>query len=155
MILRISEARDLGDVTRFAFYDKTKTYIAAPPDTLPVNEKYLKLYYMPNCIGCVITTNYKTDGIYLPPDDRRHFIAWTNCVEADFAADYWDRLWSWYANGGMQHVTAYLHALDLSGFNPKKPPRRHRRSGISSTPMRRLRMPNSPMSWTRSAIPMW
>ena len=122
VILRISEARDLGDVTRFAFYDKTKTYIAAPPDTLPVNEKYLKLYYMPNCIGCVITTNYKTDGIYLPPDDRRHFIAWTDCVEADFAADYWDRLWSWYANGGMQHVTAYLHALDLSGFNPKKPP---------------------------------
>jgi hypothetical protein len=38
-ILRVSEARDLGDIDRFQFYDHTKSYIAAPPDVLRVDEK--------------------------------------------------------------------------------------------------------------------
>jgi hypothetical protein len=32
IILRVSEARDLGDVDRFAFYDHMKLFTAAPPD---------------------------------------------------------------------------------------------------------------------------
>jgi hypothetical protein len=122
VILRINEARDLGELTRFTFYDKTKIFIAAPPDVLRVNEKYIKEYYVFNCMGCIITTNYKTDGIYLPPDDRRHFVAWTLRTETDFTVDYWERLWTWYGNGGLGHVTAYLTELDLSGFDPKAPP---------------------------------
>jgi hypothetical protein len=39
VILRISEARDLGDWDRFAFYDRMKGIIAAPPDVVQVNEK--------------------------------------------------------------------------------------------------------------------
>ena len=35
-------------------------------------------YSIPNVTGVVITTNHKTDGIYLPADDRRHFVAWTD-----------------------------------------------------------------------------
>jgi hypothetical protein len=31
-----------------------------------------------NCLGFIITTNYKTDGIYLPADDRRHYVAWSH-----------------------------------------------------------------------------
>ena len=42
VILRVSEARDLGDVDRFTFYDHTKVYTAAPPDVLRVDEKYLR-----------------------------------------------------------------------------------------------------------------
>jgi len=38
VILRISEARDLGDVSKFSFYDRTKGYLAAPPDVLRCNE---------------------------------------------------------------------------------------------------------------------
>lgn len=41
VILRISEARDLGEFDRFGFYDHTKTLIAAPPDVLRVNPKYV------------------------------------------------------------------------------------------------------------------
>jgi hypothetical protein len=26
----------------------------------------------------IITTNHKTDGIYLEPDDRRHYVAWSD-----------------------------------------------------------------------------
>jgi hypothetical protein len=28
-----------------------------------------------NVLGFLITTNHKTDGIYLPLNDRRHYIA--------------------------------------------------------------------------------
>ena len=75
VILRISEARDLGDVNRFAFYDHMKVYTAAPPDVLRCDEKNLREYSVPNICGVVITTNYKGDGIYLPADDRRHYVA--------------------------------------------------------------------------------
>jgi hypothetical protein len=59
VILRVSEARDLGDVDRFAFYDHTKVYTAAPPDVLRVDEKYLREHYVLNCTGMIITTNHK------------------------------------------------------------------------------------------------
>src|SRR5262249_43570921 len=37
VILRVNEARDLGDIDRFAFYDSTKVYAASPPDVLRVD----------------------------------------------------------------------------------------------------------------------
>jgi hypothetical protein len=40
-------------------------------------------------MGVIITTNHKTDGIYLPADDRRHFVAWSTLVKEAFAPDYW------------------------------------------------------------------
>jgi hypothetical protein len=39
VILRVNEARDLGEVDRFSFYDRTKIYTAAPPDVLRVDER--------------------------------------------------------------------------------------------------------------------
>jgi hypothetical protein len=42
VILRVSEARDLGDVNRFAFYEHMKIYLAAPPDVLRCDEKNLR-----------------------------------------------------------------------------------------------------------------
>jgi len=68
VILRISEARDLGGADRFRFYDHMKTYMAAPPDVLRVDEKNLREHSVVNCCGVVITSNHKTDGIYLPAD---------------------------------------------------------------------------------------
>ena len=81
VILRVSEARDLGEINRFSFYDHTKVYTAAPPDVLRVDEKHLREHYVFNCLGFIITTNHKTDGIYLPADDRRHFVAWSAADE--------------------------------------------------------------------------
>jgi hypothetical protein len=75
VIMRINEARDLGEFDRFKFYDHTKAYIAAPPDVLRVDEKYLREHAVFNVCGVIITTNHKTDGIYLPRDDRRHYVA--------------------------------------------------------------------------------
>jgi hypothetical protein len=121
-ILRINEAHDLGEFDRFAFYDATKSLIAAPPDVLRIDEKHLNEYAILNCVGPIVTSNHKTDGLYLPADDRRHYVAWSNLLSDAFRDGYWAELWSWYENGGYGHVAAYLAALDLSGFDPKAPP---------------------------------
>jgi hypothetical protein len=122
VVLRVSEARDLGDVNRFQFYDHMKVYTAAPPNVLRVDEKHLREYSVINCVGVIITTNHKTDGIYLPADDRRHFVAWSELSKEDFDQGYWTTLWTWYRGGGDRHVAAYLATLDLSSFDPKAPP---------------------------------
>jgi Family of unknown function (DUF5906) len=122
VILRINEARDLGEWDRFTFFDRMKGLIAAPPDVVHINEKHLREYYTPNLCGVVITSNHKTDGIYLPADDRRHFVAWSNLSNQNFADDYWRKQYRWYASGGNEAVAEYLASRDLSGFDPKAPP---------------------------------
>lgn len=123
VILRINEARDLGKEDRFAFYEHMKIYTAAPPDVIRVDEKHVREYYVPNVSGVVITTNHKTNGIYLPADDRRHFVAWSDLKKEDFKEEYWTDFWNWYdVRGGASDVAAYLTELDISDFNPKAPP---------------------------------
>jgi hypothetical protein len=122
VILRVSEARDLGDVNRYQFYDHMKAYAAAPPDVLRVDEKNLREHSIFNCCGIIITTNHKADGIYLPADDRRHFVAWSDLTKEDFDADYWNKLWRFYRDGGSANVAAYLRELDISKFDAKAPP---------------------------------
>ena len=122
MILRVSEARDLGDIDRYAFYDHMKTYTAAPPDVLRCDEKNIREYAVPNVCGVIITTNHHSDGIYLPADDRRHFVAWSELTKEDFTPACWSELWGWYSSGGIGHVAAYLASLDLSDFDAKAPP---------------------------------
>ena len=65
-----------------------------------------------NVCGVIITSNHKTDGIFLPSDDRRHFVAWSDLANEDFAGAYWNTLWGWYETGGTGHVAAYLATLD-------------------------------------------
>jgi hypothetical protein len=122
VIVRVNEARDLGEFDRYAFHDHMKVYLAAPPDMLRVDEKNIREYYVQNLCGVIITTNHKTDGIYLPNDDRRHFVCWSNLSKDDFSTDYWGALYQWYADGGHGYVAHYLANLDISGFNPKEPP---------------------------------
>ena len=122
IILRVSEARDMGDIDRFALYESLKTIEAAPPDVLRCDEKNLREHSVMNVCAVVITSNHKTDGIYLPADDRRHYVAWSDLTQGDFPAGYWRSLYGWYESGGSGHVAAYLSALDLSSFDPKAPP---------------------------------
>ena len=110
VVVRVSEARDLGEVDRFAFYDHSKVYIAAPPDVIRVDEKNLREHPVFNVIGVIITTNHKTDGIFLPPDDRRHYVAWSERSRDEFGSAYFSDLWKWYEPGGFGHVAAFLRS---------------------------------------------
>src|SRR5450631_403271 len=131
VLLRVSEARDMGDVSKFQLYERMKTMGAAPPDVLRVNEKHLKEHHIVNIVGGIITTNYKTEGIYLPADDRRHYVCWSDVMPSAFdskpgagdASAYFDAMRRWYEKeGGFEDIAAYLATLDISDFNPKAPP---------------------------------
>jgi len=131
VLLRVSEARDIGDVSKFQLYERMKTMGAAPPDVLRINEKHMREHYVVNVVGVIITSNYKTEGIYLPPDDRRHYVAWSDVLPPAFDSqpgagdfpDYFNAMYRWYEKeGGYQAIGTYLATLDISGFNPKAPP---------------------------------
>jgi len=140
VILRVNEAHDLGDVSRFDFYEKMKILTASPPEILRVDEKHLRECALFNVCGVVITTNYKTNGIYLPAEDRRHYVAWSTVTKEAFTEGYWKQFWAWYEADGFGHVAAYLRALDISDFNPKAAPPKTEAFWASSTPiMRRKR----------------
>jgi hypothetical protein len=129
VLLRINEARDQGtDAIRFALYEHMKIYTAAPPPTLRCDEKFTKEFYVLNCMGVVITTNYP-DALYLPPTDRRYHVNFSEVKAEHFGATkeerdaYWNAFWRWYEHGGIGHVVAYLKQPRLlDGFNPKAPP---------------------------------
>ena len=123
VVLRVNEVTDMGEFDRFKLYSHMKTMLAAPPDTLRVDEKNLREHYVFNVCGVILTTNEKT-GVYLPADDRRHFVAWSEAELSDFTEAYWVDRWRWYESGGFSDVAAYLAAVDLSDFNPKAPPRK-------------------------------
>ena len=122
VILRVSEAHDLGEIDRYALYERTKTLLAAPPAVLRVNEKNRREYAVPNVVGVIYTTNHRTNSLYLPADDRRHYVAWSEATKEDFSQEYWEAQWAWYKEGGSGHVAAYLSSLDLGSFSATAPP---------------------------------
>ncbi len=73
-------------------------------------------------MGFIITTNHSITGLYLPPDDRRHYVAASKIKKEDFPDDYWNKFWDWYRKGGLDAGGHYLAEFDLTGFDPKAPP---------------------------------
>jgi hypothetical protein len=121
VILVVAEARDLGEFNRYNFYEHMKAYLAAPPETLSVDEKNVKEYQIPNLVGVVFTTNHK-NSLYMTADDRRHLVCWSERKQDDFSRSFWTEFYDWYEKGGFAHVAAYLATYDLALFNPKAPP---------------------------------
>jgi Family of unknown function (DUF5906) len=73
VILRVSEAKDLGGETnRFRFYEHSKTFAASPPEVIRRDEKHKPEQAVLNRCHMIITSNYMTGGLYLPAEDRRH-----------------------------------------------------------------------------------
>jgi Family of unknown function (DUF5906) len=126
LIVRLSEVRDVGERGATDLYrlnDHMKDMLATPPDTLRINEKYVNEYYVLNLAGMIITTNYR-DALRLPFDDRRHYVAFSECRGEEFPTEYWNEFWGWYETGGFAHVAALLYQHDLSAFDPKAEPRK-------------------------------
>jgi Family of unknown function (DUF5906)/CHC2 zinc finger len=122
VLLCLNESHDLGDLDRYALYERLKAYTVAPPDTIRVDEKNIREYEVFNACGVIITSNYKTGGLYLPADDRRHYVAWSGVERDSIPGQYWKDIYAWYDQEGIRHVAAYLTELDISDFNPKAPP---------------------------------
>jgi Bifunctional DNA primase/polymerase, N-terminal/Primase C terminal 2 (PriCT-2) len=121
VILRINEARDLGEMNRYQFYERTKIMMAAPPEILRVNDKYIKHRAIENCCGVTITMNEK-ESLYLPVGDRRHYVLHSEFTRTDHEEDYFNKLMTYYSDGGYLAVRNYLANLDLSDFDAKAPP---------------------------------
>jgi hypothetical protein len=128
VILRISEARDIGDGTlrgridRYALNDRMKPLLASPPETFRCNRKWEPEYYAFNICGVIITTNHP-DALYITVDDRRYYVVMSARVASEFSKEFFTKFYHWYyEEGGIGHVIAYLDALDLSNFNPHAAP---------------------------------
>ena len=113
--LRQSEARD-----RRALENLLKPIIAAPPEFLTVNRKGLAPYLAPNRLFVLAFSNVRA-AISIPSDDRRWFVLWTDALpmpDSDAQS-----MWRWYREGGgYEAVATYLHARDVSAFNPAARP---------------------------------
>jgi hypothetical protein len=93
---------------------------------IPVERKYVPTYYLPDCLGYFVTTNYH-NPLYLEPTDRRAFMvevcqglsaqeARLSPELATAAATFCD------SPEGQAALSYYLDRLDLEKFSPHAPP---------------------------------
>lgn len=123
VMLTIDEVRPSKDEFHASsMYNILKPMIVAPPDTLPLNDKYQKLRYVINVMRVFITTN-DWMAMYIPPEDRRIFIMHSvlpqRWHELRGDPEYFQRLFAYFEHGGAGHVSDWLRKRDLSNFNPK------------------------------------
>lgn len=128
LMLTINEVRTSKDEFHASsMYNILKPLIAAPPDTLPLNDKYAKLRYVINVLRVFITTN-EPQAMFIPDEDRRMFVLHSYLPykwhEKEGDPMYFARFFEWLEAGGAGHVAAWLHARDVARFNAKTPPPR-------------------------------
>ena len=129
-LVRISEAANLHEMSKWAFNERTKVLIAGSPDNIDVNPKYGQKYTVKMYCGVIITTNHLISGIYIPSDDRRYDVIdsatfdemWVGIDLTDSSIDdekvkYFEELWGWFYAGGANHIAALLREHDVSGFS--------------------------------------
>jgi hypothetical protein len=124
-LIVISEAANHGEMSKWAFNEKTKVLIAGLPDEVTINPKYGHKFSMRRHAGVVVTTNHMEGGLYIPPDDRRYDVIEAatkkemGLEDAQVCADYFNTLWGWFhASNGASHVAAFLKSRDIAKFNP-------------------------------------
>ena len=118
-ILILNELKEPDAKERRALANKLKPVIAAPPDMLSVNRKGLHPYQMANRMFVLAFSNDQVP-ISLDSQDRRWFCVWSHApIMAPAAAA---KMWAWYKAGGFAAIGAWLHARDVSAFNPGAAP---------------------------------
>jgi hypothetical protein len=127
----VSEAKDFGEKDRFGFYERMKPWLGGTAsETVQVADKYIRVHPVIDVWAAIITTNFKVRGIFLPPDDARHYVAWSNRTWEDWGfktpeilhEKYFKPLHDWYNNGGNDAVAYYLMNLPLDENFAKSPP---------------------------------
>lgn len=124
VMLVIDEVRPSKDEFHASsMYNILKPMIATPPDSLPLNNKYMALRYVINVMRIFITTN-DWMAMYIPPEDRRLFIMHSQQPKDWQDKKYFTNLFAWFAAGGEEEVVRWLRKRDISNFNPKEQSRK-------------------------------
>jgi hypothetical protein len=125
VLLRINEAADAQDQSRWMLNEQLKNIIAGTPDHATINGKYQLTQHVKLYCAVIVTTNHLLSSIFIPQDDRRFdVIECATKSEMGLADDakrrtYFEKLWGWFYNeDGARHVAAFLHARDLTKFSP-------------------------------------
>jgi hypothetical protein len=122
-LIRISEAANLHEMSKWAFNERTKVLIGGSPDTCEINPKYGQKWTVRMYCGVIITTNHLASGIYIPEDDRRYDVIESSTLKEMGLSvekkkiEYFIDLWDWFLKGGAPHVAAYLHEHDIKKFS--------------------------------------
>jgi len=127
--LHINEAELGTRQEAVAISNKLKPLAAAPPDTLRVNEKFMKAVKIRNIVNCTMTTNSQLP-VRLNGPSRRIYAMWSHLnirgedgnVTAEWQR-YWRESWEWMKSEGAAACVWYLrNCVDISNFNPGAPP---------------------------------
>jgi hypothetical protein len=118
-ILILNELKEPDARERRALANKLKPIIAAPPDMLTINRKGLHPYQMANRVFVLAFSNDPVP-ISLDSQDRRWFCVWSHAPR--MTPDKAKKMWDWYRSGGFSAIGAWLHARDVSHFNPGAAP---------------------------------
>ena len=118
-ILILNELKEPEARERRALANKLKPVIAAPPDMLTVNRKGLHPY---DSLNRMFVLAFSNDPVPISIDsqDRRWFAVWSSAPR--MAPDAAAKLWGWYKTGGYEAIAAWLHARNVSAFNPSAAP---------------------------------
>ena len=119
VMLVIDEVRPSKDEFHASsMYNILKPMIATPPDTLPLNNKYMALRYVINVMRIFITTN-DWMAMYIPSEDRRMYIMHSQQPQQWQDAKYFIDLFGWFHGGGELEVARWLKQRSIATFNPK------------------------------------
>ena len=118
-ILLINELKEPDASARRQLANQLKPIIAAPPEMLPINRKGLHPYQMANRVFVLAFSNDPVP-ISLASQDRRWFCVWSASPRMNPKVA--QSLWAWYRKGGFELISAWLHARDVSNFNPSATP---------------------------------
>ena len=126
-------------------YEDIKGWLTTPPHFLRINLKGLPAYTMRNIVNAAMTSNHD-DAMALPDDDRRFDVVMTVAADRGEGDAYFDRLYAWYAAGGLGAAARWLRERDVGGrfHAAHEPP-------VTAAKQAMIRQAEAPgVSWARS-----
>jgi hypothetical protein len=118
---------EMAATDRTWLHERMKRFLVAPPDTVPVNEKNVKQYEIPN-IQCWLMFSNHEDAVPVSDDDRRFWVYISPAKRPD--PSYFAALYTFYGEPsqdgsgktGAEKIAGWLMQRDVSKFDPKAAP---------------------------------
>ena len=105
-----------------SIYEDIKGMLTTPPHHIRINLKGVPAFWLPNVVNVIITTNH-ADAVALAKDDRRFDVVVTVPADEGEGDVYFDKLYAWYARGGLGAAVWALRTRVIGErFHPKHEP---------------------------------